>query len=180
MGDFKSLAEVRQEMEEQRQKPWRPPTNAAEVNAEMSRQRRLARETQPAQEAPQESAETAQEMATIVVKNPATESQPEELGLSYPDVKIPLNNGEHAPATAEVVAEQPVQSNGNGSKPDWNTTGYPLIAEACGITRQYAGRILNGDRNPSVATLRKMSSFFGVTMDELDSKLEAIRNAPAH
>jgi len=38
MGDFKSLEQVRQEMELERQEPWRPPQNAAEVNAEMMRQ----------------------------------------------------------------------------------------------------------------------------------------------
>jgi hypothetical protein len=38
MGDFKSLAEVRQKMELERQKPRRPPQNAAEANAEMVRQ----------------------------------------------------------------------------------------------------------------------------------------------
>jgi hypothetical protein len=44
MSDFKTLEQVAKEMEEQRQKPWRPPQNAAEVNAETSRQRRLARQ----------------------------------------------------------------------------------------------------------------------------------------
>ncbi len=38
MGDFKSLEQVRQEMELERQEPWRPPQNAAEVTAEMMRQ----------------------------------------------------------------------------------------------------------------------------------------------
>jgi len=150
MGDFKSLDEIAAEMELERQKPRRPPQNAAEANAEMLRQRRLARETQPAQEQPQDIPEQPQE-------------QPEELGLSYPDVKIPLSNGEPAPATAEAVAEQQAQSNGNGSKPDWNTTGFSPIAAACNISNEQARRIMRGYRNPSVATLRKMSSFFGLS-----------------
>ena len=76
MGDFKSLDQIAKEMEQERQKPWRPPQNAAEANAEMVRRRRLAREQQaPAQEQPQESTAELQE-------------NPEELGLGYPDVKI--------------------------------------------------------------------------------------------
>jgi len=163
MGDFKSLEEIAKEMEEQRQKPWRPPTNAAEVNAEISRQRRLARETQAAQEQePQEAPEEPQDHT-------------EELGLTYPDVKIPLINSEPAPAAAE--AEQPAQSNGNGSqKPDWNTTGYPPIASACDISNEQIRRIMRGYRNPSVATLRKMSSFFGMSMDEIDARLQKVKS----
>ena len=38
MGDFKTLEQVAKEMEEKKQKPWRPPQNAAEANAEMVRQ----------------------------------------------------------------------------------------------------------------------------------------------
>jgi len=37
MGDFKSLTEIAEEMELERQKPWRPPQDAAEANAEMVR-----------------------------------------------------------------------------------------------------------------------------------------------
>jgi transcriptional regulator with XRE-family HTH domain len=38
---------------------------------------------------------------------------------------------------------------------------------------------MNGQRNPSVTVLRKMASFFDMSMDAIDSKLEEIRNAPA-
>ncbi len=158
MGDFKSLDEIAAEMELERQKPRCPPQNAAEANAAMVRQRRLAREQQPAQEQPQYIPEQPQE-------------QPEELGLSYPDVKIPLSNGEPAPAAAEAVTEQPVQSNGNGSKPDWNTTGYPPIAAHCGVTRRHIARIMCGTRKPSLDVLQKMASFYGVSLDEMHSKL---------
>ncbi len=37
MGDFKTLDQIAEEMELEKQKPWRPPTNAAEANAEMVR-----------------------------------------------------------------------------------------------------------------------------------------------
>ncbi len=111
MSDFKTLEQVAKEMEEERQKPRRPPQNAAEVNAAMIEYRRREREKlAKAQEQPKEGTEQPQ-------------GHPEELGLSYPDVKIPLINSEPAQAAAEAVVEQPDQSNGSGSKPDWNTTG---------------------------------------------------------
>ena len=162
MGDFKSLDEIAEEMELERQKPWRPPQNAAEANAETARLRRLAREQQPAQEQPQEA------------------PQETPVGFPHADAKL-LSKANPVPAAAEAVAEQPAQSNGNGSqKPDWNTTGYPPIAAHCGVTRRHIARIMCGTRKPSLAVLRSMASFFGIRMDELDSKLEAIRNTPAH
>ncbi len=81
MSDFKTLEQVAMEMEEERQKPRRPPQNAAEVNAAMIEYRRREREKlAKAQEQPKEGTEQPQ-------------GHPEELGLSYPEVKIPLSNG---------------------------------------------------------------------------------------
>jgi len=171
MGDFKSLEEIAKEMEQERQKPWQDAQgrnirmpSVDEINQETARLRKLARETQAAQGQPKEGPEKPQDHT-------------EELGLSYPDVMIPLSNGDFTPAAAEAVAEQPAQSNGNGSqKPDWNTTGYPPIAAACDISNEQARRIMLGYRNPSVATLRKMSSFFGMSMDEVDARLQKVKS----
>lgn len=44
MSDFKTLEQVAKEMEEERQKPRRPPQNAAEVNVAMIEYRRRERE----------------------------------------------------------------------------------------------------------------------------------------
>ncbi len=154
MGDFKSLAEVRQEMEEQRQKPWRPPQNAAEVNAEMSRRRRLARETQPAQEQPQET----------------------PVGFPHADAKL-LSKANPVPAAAEAVAEQ--QPLEKAKPPSFENCTYADVARSCNISNPHVSLVMNGKRRPSVPVLRKMASFFGMSMDAIDSKLEQIRNAPA-
>lgn len=92
MSDFKTLEQVAKEMEEERQKPRRPPQNAAEVNAAMIEYRRREREKlAKAQEQPKEGTEQPQ-------------GHPEELGLSYPDVKIPLINSEPAQAAAGLIS----------------------------------------------------------------------------
>jgi len=173
MGDFKSLTEIAEEMQQQEKPlPWQDEhgrnirmPSVEEVNQETFRRRKLAQGQQAQeQEQPKEGTEQPQDHT-------------EELGLSYPDVKIPLSNGEPAPVATVAATEKAAQSNGNGSqKPDWNTTGFPPIAEACGISNEQARRIMRGYRNPSVATLRKMSSFFGMSMDEIDARLQKVKS----
>ena len=168
---FVSMDEIRERLAKTPAMPWG--STVQEINEESARRIVAIRkqlEKEKLQGNKEQSQEPPEEAPAELPLPVATE------GLSYPDVEIPLSKGEPTPATA-AEAEQPAQSNGNGSqKPNWNTTGYPPIAPHCGVSNEQARRIMRGYRNPSVATLRKMSSFFGMSMDEIDARLQQIKS----
>jgi len=164
MGDFKSLDEIAEEMQQQKEKPWldeqgrdlRQPS-VDEVNQETARLRRLARETQAAQETPQD---TPQETP---------------VGFPHADAKL-LSNGDLTPATAENVAEQ--QPLEKAKPPSFDTAKYLSIAAHCQVSRQHISYIMSGDRDPSTGVLNKMADYFKMPMDELYTRLEKIKNIP--
>ena len=162
---FVSMEEIRERLAKTPAMPWG--STVEEINEESARRIVAIRkqlETEKLQGKKEEEPQNGTEKALT--------------GLAfYPHESKPLSNKANpAPAAAEAVAEQPAQANGNGSKPDWNTTGYPPIAAHCGVSNEQAKRIMRGYRNPSVATLRKMSSFFGMSMDEIDARLQQIKS----
>ena len=53
------------------------------------------------------------------------------------------------------------------------------LAQQCGRSRSFMGRVLSGEKGPSVDTLHRMSRYFDLTMDETYEILKRIRQAPA-
>ena len=52
--------------------------------------------------------------------------------------------------------------------PDPRTTvNRSELARALKIDLSFASRVLTGQRNPSLATFKRMADYFGVSMDEL-------------
>jgi len=164
MGDFKSLDEIAEEMQQQKEKPWldeqgryvRLPS-VDEVNQDTARLRKLARETQAAQEQPQDT----------------TEETP--VGFPHADAKL-LSKANPVPAAAEAVAEQ--QPLEKAEPPDFNTAKYLSIAAHCQVSRQHISYIMSGDRDPSTGVLNRMADYFKMPMDELYTRLEKIKNIP--
>lgn len=46
-------------------------------------------------------------------------------------------------------------------------TNFCAVEKTCGIGNGVLGKFSDGDRYPSVKTLKKLSEFFGVSVDEL-------------
>ena len=53
------------------------------------------------------------------------------------------------------------------------------LAQQCGRSRSFMGRVLSGEKGPSVDTLHRMSRYFNLSMDETYEVLKRIRQAPS-
>ena len=53
------------------------------------------------------------------------------------------------------------------------------LAQQCGRSRSFMGRVLSGEKGPSVDTLHRMSRYFNLSMDETYEILKRIRQAPS-
>jgi transcriptional regulator with XRE-family HTH domain len=50
------------------------------------------------------------------------------------------------------------------------------LAQQCGRSRSFMGRVLSGEKGPSVDTLHRMSRYFNLSMDETYEILKRIRH----
>ena len=53
------------------------------------------------------------------------------------------------------------------------------LAQQCGRSRSFMGRVLSGEKGPSVDTPHRMSRYFNLSMDETYAVLKRIRQAPS-
>ena len=53
------------------------------------------------------------------------------------------------------------------------------LAQQCGRSRSFMGRVLSGEKGPSVDTLHRLSRYFNLSMDETYEILKRIRQAPS-
>ena len=77
---------------------------------------------------------------------------------------------------AKKLTPDPPSSNGETLKsPTFNQASFTEIARACGVTPTQISYVMRGIRNPSVRLLREMARSLGMTMDELDERLQKVR-----